>query len=219
MVGAGLGSTGLAGVLAGGLQVTRRSRIRKSIEASYSVLANLDEGSPSHTALKAAIAADGTRLAALTLIGFPKSTVGFFRFAWLYVVVMIGVVFVVVAAVGPSSALPPKPISPVAIVEWTLAGVAFLVAVTFGMSTMLRERRDRFVNLTARGVSPQEAVRRVGSLGPVAQLEVYVISAATGRPPGILPIPWARSLTNIPRTTRMLQLRATKRRRERASRP
>jgi len=218
VVGAGLGSTGLAGVLTGGIQLTRRSRLRKSIESSFAVLANLDEGSASHTALKAAIAADGTRLAALTLIGFPRSTIGFFRFAWLYVVVVIGVAFVAVASTGPQKAkktVAVDPVDPVVMLEWAVAAVAFLVAVTFGLNTMLKDRRDRFVSLTQRGLGPDEAVQRVGALGPLAQFEVYLWSAASGHPPGILPIPWARLITTGPRLVRLLRLMLGRRRRQR----
>ncbi|WP_153001887.1 hypothetical protein [Curtobacterium oceanosedimentum] len=209
-MGAGLGSTGLAGVLTGGIQLTRRSRLRKSIEASYAVLANLENGSAAHAALKAAIASDGTRLAALTLIGFPRSTVGFFRFAWLYVVIFIGVAFVAVASTGPrrpTKSESIEPVDPVVLVEWSFAALAFLIAVIFALSAMLRERRDRFIILTERGVPPREAVRRVGALGPVAQFEAYLWSAASMRSPGILAIPWAAPITVVPRLLRLKRLR------------
>ena len=216
VVGAGLGSTGLAGVLTGGIQLTRRSRLRKSIESSFAVLANLDEGSASHAALKAAIAADGTRLAALTLIGFPRSTIGFFRFAWLYVVVVIGVAFVAAASAGPQEpkkTVPVDPVDPVVVLEWAIAAAAFLVAVTFGLNAMLKDRRDRFVSLTQRGLGPEEAVQRVGALGPLAQFEVYLWSAVSGRPPGILPSPWVRTATTGLRHVRLLRLTLGRRRR------
>lgn len=214
VVGAGLGSTGLAGVLTGGIQLTRRSRLRKSIEASHGVLASLDDGTASHTALKEAIAADGSRLAALTLVGFPRSTVAFFRFAWLYVVVVIGFAFVATASTGPQQTRRPTPLDPVTVIEWALAGVTFLVAATLGMSAMLRERRDRFVALTARGVPPIEAVKRIGSLGPLAQAEVYLLSALSDRPPRILPIPWAAPITVLPRIVRLVRLKRRVRRSE-----
>lgn len=90
VVWAAFGSTGLAGLRTGGLQLTKRGRLKKSIARSQEVLSGLPEGTEAHATIVKAIEADATRLAALTLVSFPKSTVWFLRIAYICLVLVTG---------------------------------------------------------------------------------------------------------------------------------
>jgi hypothetical protein len=70
-IAAAVGTTGVAGLLTGGLQLSRSSRLRRSIGASMELRKALRENSASDQALSTAIDADTLRLAAMSLVRAP----------------------------------------------------------------------------------------------------------------------------------------------------
>jgi hypothetical protein len=128
-----------------------------------------------------AVEMDATRMAALTLVGFPKSTVWFLRLAYIYLVLVTGAVFVAQAVNVPLSGPEPDPtpVDPVALVEIALAIIAFVIAVAFALASVLRHRRETFVASVQSGVTVRVALRRVPEHGPASQLLRY-LAALTG---------------------------------------
>jgi len=210
IVGAGLGSTGLAGLLTGGLQLTKRGRLRKSIERSQQVRALLPDIAPAAAAVQQAIEADAMRLAALTLVGFPKSTTRLLRFSYVYVVVLTGFALAVeaTAASDGAPARDPLVLDYVAIIEFLIAIAAFILAITATLAAMLRQRRDAFVAMVQSGISIDGALRRVGDRGPAAQTLRYLDVTLLGGPPQMQPIGWVRSFLEPLRMIRLHRIRA-----------
>lgn len=73
VVAAVLGSGGLASLLSGGLEISRRSRLRRSIEKTRELATKFEAGSQEHDALQSVTELEGLRFAALTHVGLPKS--------------------------------------------------------------------------------------------------------------------------------------------------
>lgn len=181
VVAAAFGSTGLAGLLTGGLQLTKRGRLKKSIARSQEVLSGLPRATQAHAAVLKAVEMDATRMAALTLVGFPKSTVWFLRLAYIYLVLVTGAAFVAQAVNLPLSRPEPNPtpVDPVALVEIALAIIAFVIAVAFALASVLRHRRETFVASVQSGVPVSVALRRIPEHGPASQALRY-LGALTG---------------------------------------
>lgn len=62
-----IGSTGIAGLLAGVVQLSRATRLRKSIRANSKLIEHIGHGSAAADALTAAMRKDVARLAAISL--------------------------------------------------------------------------------------------------------------------------------------------------------
>ena len=83
-----LGTTGLAGIIAVGVQFSRRARLRKAIEHSQIALKLVGEKSPAGLELVHAMQIDGLRLAAISIIRVGVPSRSFFS------------IFVMAAVVG-----------------------------------------------------------------------------------------------------------------------
>lgn len=164
--------------MTGGLQLTKRGRLKKSIARSQEVLDALPPGTRTHEVVRVAVEVDATRLAALTLVGFPKTTVWLLRVTYIYLVLVTGVVLFVQAA-NAASGEPkqvPELLAAATLIESTLAVVAFAFAVAFALNSVLKHRRETFVSSVQSGVPVSVALRRVGELGPVAQTIRYLVA-------------------------------------------
>lgn len=71
VIAAVLGSSGLAGLLSGGIDVSRRSRLRRSILKSAELAKSMDEDGPARIAVEGVRDVESARLLALTVIGAP----------------------------------------------------------------------------------------------------------------------------------------------------
>ena len=154
-----IGGSGIAGLVAGGVELGKRSRFRRRVEKGVVIRNLLTPGSPERAAMDHAIAADAARLAALSVVG-----IGGFLDVHRSVLVMIGglVVSVFSAVVGvnleawqanPSSF--PLPVF-VALVVLSVAGGA---GYSFLVSDGPGPQRRSYVRQILAGKSSRDAMK------------------------------------------------------------
>lgn len=88
----------------------------------------------------------------------------------------------------------------VALVQIGVAIIAFVVAVTFALASVLRYRGETFVSSVQSGVPVNLALRRVGEHGPAIQTPKYLV-ALTG-----LSVPKTQATGGVVRVLKPLRL-------------
>ena len=158
-VAAFLGSTGVASLVTGGVQLSRSARLRHGIAASSALLPNLAEGTASRQSLLLAIEADALRLSAMSLLRAPA------RMGQLLVIVIVFFVAgIALLQTSPLFLLDAKlhnvttaeqgllSFSTVVTISFMLGYVAALV---FALDSAIRLRREQYIRaiMTSREMS------------------------------------------------------------------
>lgn len=160
VIAAVLGGTGAGGLLTGGVQVSRRHRLRRSIEKTAEVVEKLPADSAEVAALEAVQRVEAVRFASMTLITLPRDTRQYLQsfgmylaaFAWLSLTFLA----ILLTVLPPrerrrSAGLPPDQIA------WLLASAAFAILYVAILDRWLRRRRDMFVDMVLGGQSFDQA--------------------------------------------------------------
>ena len=151
-IAAAVGTTGVAGLLTGGLQLSRSARLRRSISASMELQSSLPANSAADQALSTAIAADTLRLAAMSLFRAPARLMRLFVPMLVMLVILAGTSWLVLDAlqVGSSSPTGRYPIGLLALGYFgLLLGAA--TAQIWVIDSSTRSRRERFVRAALAG--------------------------------------------------------------------
>jgi|GEM_PF-4108408 len=161
--------------------------------------------------------ADALRLAALTLVGFPKSTTWFLRIAYVYLVVVTGFVFTASALSPTRDIASPEQLqfTAAALIELALALVAFVAALVIALASVLRQRRDAFVLWVQSGLPVDQALQRIGERGPISQFFVYLELVLLDGKPRMRPMSWIAPVIGPLRLMRLGRLRSQRHRRSR----
>lgn len=164
---AAIGGSGVVGLFSGGIELSRRARLRRAIEKAADLIERLDDESAEAGSLRHARRLDTLRLAALSVIGLP-AVLG--RMVALVVLVLVLYVFgfVAVAWVAPD------------MFGWVFKGLQdrqvgaiFLGMVVFAMfyagaffwllDQTLRQRRTQYVLAVDEGMDVRVAATAYGS--------------------------------------------------------
>jgi hypothetical protein len=165
-----LGSTGIAGTLTGGFQLSRRARLRRSVERTAELLSKLDTDSLSRGSLRRAVDHDVLQLAALTLVSFPGDLRRLFRLSLVFSGIYIGLVAVIVSYSPPAESVPgASPDSRVAL-GWFVGMLGLILSIALSFNALLRNRRERFVDLIIKGADPEEALAEIGERSAIVRL-------------------------------------------------
>ena len=165
-----LGSTGIAGTLTGGFQLTRRSRLRRSVEKTAELLSKLDTDSASRATLRRAVDHDVLQLAALTLVSFPGDLRRLFRMSLVFSGIYIGLVAVIVGYSPPAESDPDAIADPRVALGWFIGMLGLIVSIALSFNALLRNRRERFVDLVIKGADPGAALAEIGERSAIVRL-------------------------------------------------
>jgi len=175
VVAAVLGSTGIAGTLTGGFQLTRRARLRRTVEKSADVLARLDAESYARSSLSRAIDSDVLQLSALTLVSFPGDLRRLFRLMLAFSGVYIGLVAVLVGYSDPAPVSDPT--DPKIVVGWLIGFLGLIFSTAMALNALLRARRERFIELVTNGAEPHDALKELGERSAVVRVLDWITNA------------------------------------------
>lgn len=185
VVAAVLGGTGLGGVLSGGAQISRRHRLRRSVEKTADVAAKLREGSPEALALESVQRVEAARFAALTLIVLPLETRRYLQSLGVYLAALLLSCLVLVAvllSVLPARSGEREPAGlPASQVAWLLASAAAPLLFALVCDRWLRHRRELFVDLVLAGASPEDAQVAASVDTPPGWLTALVLAVTARR--------------------------------------
>lgn len=155
VIAAAIGSTGVAGLLTGGLQLSRSARLRRGIEASSALLPGLGGDTAAAKALTLAVQTDTLRLAAMSLLRPP---VRILQMLGLVIFSGVASVILALAAQSISATSYPKAASLLSsessrtfVVLIALFGVSYILALVWSLDALIRLRRERFVRAALAG--------------------------------------------------------------------
>lgn len=165
-----LGSGGAASVVTGGLQLSRRNRLRRSLDRSADLLAKLDAGTTEDASIRAVMEMESLRFAAQTYVGMPRSVRRLLTFLWVSLGLVVGATLYVVLALrnippfqGFALSSGPTPLTEDDALLFVATGGLFLFYAV-GIDVWTRQRRNDFVSRVMRGASIQEAAKEIGDL-------------------------------------------------------
>jgi hypothetical protein len=165
-----LGSGGAASIVTGGLQLSRRNRLRRSLDRSADLVAKLDAGTPEDVSIRAVMEIESLRYAAQTYVGMPRSVRRLLTFMWVSLGLVVGATLYVVLAVrhlppfqGLIRANGPTPLSEDDALLFVATGGLFLFYAV-GIDVWTRQRRNDFVSRVLCGASIREAADAIGEL-------------------------------------------------------
>ncbi|WP_374009316.1 hypothetical protein [Leifsonia sp. LS-T14] len=173
VVAAGFGSTGIAGLLASGVQWTRRARLQRTIRTTAAVMETLPCDGPGFATLQRANTRDAIRLGAMTLVTVSARTRHSAMAAAIAVIVVtIAACLISLLAIqfqpsppgGDSTApVPLSPATPVALSEAPYVPVAttvvYIICVTALIDGILWQRREAFVRRVLDTVDDEAIMR------------------------------------------------------------
>jgi hypothetical protein len=136
LIAALFGSTGIAGLLAQGVNHTRTARLRKSVEESMRLAGMLPEGTPSREVLELAGQRDAVRLASMSLFSLPTV----FRMSVLGGVILFAIITGFGLAMNDWG-------SPISSGLWQIIAImlVYIFGLVFVLELVIKHQRDRIV--------------------------------------------------------------------------
>jgi hypothetical protein len=156
-----LGGSGVVGLFSGGVELSRRARLRRAIDKSLELLSRLEARSDEASALRHAARLDTLRLAALSVVSLP-TVIGRALGLFTAVIAVYVVVFWVVLSSlpnGPDDLLGGRGNVVAAIVALTLIYFGALAAL---IDQRLRQRRTHYVFAVDEGMDERVAAAAYG---------------------------------------------------------